>query len=61
MLFGCSNCALKARKDIARVFYCTKIGKRIVMLHLFVKKSQKTPRRELKLALKRMDEVLNES
>jgi len=47
----------KGKEGIARVFYCTKIGKRIIMLHVFVKKSQKIPKKELKLAIQRMKEV----
>ncbi len=51
---------VKGKEGIARVFYCTRIGKRIVMLHVFVKKTQKTPKKELKLAIRRMKEVLND-
>jgi phage-related protein len=42
------------------VFYCTLIGKRIVMLHSFVKKTQHTPKRELEVAQSRMKEIKNE-
>ena len=53
---------LKSKEGIARVFYCTKIGKRIIMLHVFVKKTQKTPKNEMRIATKRLNEVLkNES
>ncbi|MBI2318287.1 MAG: type II toxin-antitoxin system RelE/ParE family toxin, partial [Betaproteobacteria bacterium] len=34
-------------------------GQRIVMLHQFVKKTQKTPPKELKLARRRMKELQN--
>jgi phage-related protein len=51
---------LKAVEGIARVFYCTLVGRRIVMLHQFVKKSQKTPPKELDIARKRMKEVKDE-
>jgi phage-related protein len=44
-------------EGIARVFYCTVVDRRIVMLHQFIKKSEKTPRRELEIVLKRMKEV----
>ena len=54
---GLFELRVKGREGIARVFYCTKIGKRIVMLHIFVKKSQKTPKKDLKLAIQRMKEV----
>jgi phage-related protein len=39
------------------VFYCTLVGSRIMMLHQFVKKSEKTPRKELAIARRRMKEV----
>jgi phage-related protein len=40
-----------------RLFFCFKPGNRIVILHAFTKKGQRTPRRELELARKRMQEV----
>ena len=46
-----------AAEGIARVFYCTLVGCRVVMLHQFVKKSDKTPLNELKIARTRMKEV----
>jgi phage-related protein len=49
----------RGRAGIGRAFYCFLIGKRVLVLHAFVKKSQQTPERELKLARKRMKEVLN--
>jgi phage-related protein len=54
---GLFELRLKGVEGIARVFYCALIGKRIVMLHSFVKKTQKTPPKELKLALSRMKEI----
>jgi phage-related protein len=36
------------------------IGQRIVILHSFIKKTQQTPQKELKLARKRLKEVLND-
>ncbi|WP_030006107.1 type II toxin-antitoxin system RelE/ParE family toxin [Picosynechococcus sp. NKBG042902] len=56
---GLFELRIKGREGIARVFYCTLVGKRIVMLHGFVKKSQKTPAKELKIAKRRMSEVKN--
>jgi phage-related protein len=47
----------KAEEGIGRVFYCTLIGQRIVMLHTFVKKTQATPDRELRIARRRMKEM----
>ena len=57
---GLFELRLKGAEGIARVFYCTLIGRRIVMLHSFVKKSQKTPTRERETAEARMKEVKNE-
>ena len=54
---GLLELRLKSHEGIARVLYGTLIGRRIVMLHSFVKKSQKIPRRELRLAMARMKEV----
>ena len=34
------------------------LGKRIVVLHAFIKKSQQTPYNELKMARKRLKEVM---
>ena len=56
---GLFELRLKASEGIARVFYCTLVGKRIVMLHSFVKKTDKTPPDDLRLAIKRMKEVKN--
>ena len=54
---GLFELRLKSKEGIGRVFYCTKVGKNIVMLHSFVKKSQKIPKNEMDIALKRLREV----
>ncbi len=54
---GLFELRLKAAEGIARVFYCTLVGRQIVMLHQFTKKSEKTPRKELEIARRRMEEV----
>ena len=56
---GLFELRVKSKEGVARVFYCTKIGKRIIMLHMFIKKTQKTPKKELKIAFDRMKEVMN--
>ena len=48
---------LKGRDGIARAAYVTATGKRVVVVHVFGKKTQKTPRREIDLALERAKEV----
>ena len=47
------------KSGIGRALYCFFVGQRVVILHAFIKKSQQTPERELKLARKRMKEVLH--
>ena len=54
---GLFELRLKSKEGIGRVFDCTKVGKNIVMLHSFVKKSQKIPKNEMEIALKRLREV----
>lgn len=47
----------KAAEGIGRAFYCTVVGKRIVVLHGFIKKTDKTPAKELKIARERLKEL----
>ncbi|MEY4059439.1 MAG: Some similarities with protein hypothetical protein from phage [Pseudomonadota bacterium] len=54
---GLFELRLKGIEGIARVFFCTVVEREIVMLHSFIKKSQKTPDKELRLAKLRMREV----
>ena len=49
----------KASEGIARGLYVTMTGRKIVVLHVFVKKSQKTPSKALDIARSRMKEVLS--
>lgn len=58
---GLFELRLKGAVGIARVFFCTLVGKRIVMLHSFVKKSERTPLRERQIAEARMKEIKNEN
>jgi phage-related protein len=58
---GLFELRLKGAEGIGRIFYCALVGRRIVMLHSFVKKSNKTPPRERKTAEARMKEVKNEN
>lgn len=44
-------------KDNIRVFYGILINKRIMILHGFIKKKQKTPTKEISIALSRWQEV----
>lgn len=48
---------MKGKDGIARAAYVTAKGRRIVIVHVFEKKTQKTPRREIEIALRRAKEV----
>jgi phage-related protein len=48
---------MKGRDGISRAIYVTATEKRVVIMRVFVKKTQKTPRREIELALARTKEV----
>lgn len=44
----------RGRYGIGRAFYYFLMGKRVVVLHAFIKKSQQTPAKELNMAPKRL-------
>ncbi len=48
---------LKGKDGIARAAYVTATGRRVVVVHVFAKKTRKTPRREIETALRRAREV----
>ena len=48
---------LRGRAGISRAIYITITGKRIVVLRIYIKKTQKTPKREIELALQRAKEL----
>ena len=54
---GLFELRIKAQEGIARVFYCIQVEHEIVMLHSFIKKTQKTPKKEWAVAHKHMNEV----
>jgi phage-related protein len=56
---GLFEMRVKSQEGIGRVFYCTLVKRRIVVLHQFVKKTDKTPPKELAIARKRMKEWKN--
>lgn len=49
---------VKASEGIARGLYVTLTGRRVIVLHVFVKKSQKTPQASLAIARERMKQVI---
>jgi phage-related protein len=57
---GLFELRLKGVEGIARVFYGTLIDRRIVMLHSFIKKSDKTPPAERRIAETRLKEIKND-
>jgi phage-related protein len=48
---------MRGKDGIARAAYVTATGSRVVVVRVFAKKTPKTPRREIELALKRAKEV----
>ena len=49
---------MKGKDGIARAAYVTATGKRVVVIHVFEKKTQRTPRRQIEIALRRAKEVI---
>ena len=47
----------KGKEGIGRSFFCTVIRQEVIILHSFIKKSQKTPKKEMKIARNRLKEV----
>jgi len=54
---GLFELRLKGAEGIARVFFCALVGRRIVMLHSFVKKTDRTPPAERRIAETRLKEI----
>jgi phage-related protein len=48
---------LTGKDGIARALYVTVIGRRVIVVRAFIKKTQTTPRSEIELALKRAKEI----
>lgn len=51
---------MNSKDGISRAVYVTAKGRRVVVVRVFVKKTQKTPRREIEIALQRAREVQDE-
>jgi len=47
----------RGKEGIGRSLFCTVKGQEIVILHSFIKKTQKTPKNELEMARKRLKEL----
>jgi phage-related protein len=52
---------LSGKTKIARAVYVTQIGQRIVILHVFIKKTQKTPSQAIATALRRYQLLMQSS
>ena len=50
---------MKGRDGISRALYVTVVERRVVVVRVFVKKTQETPGRDIELALKRAKEILS--
>ena len=50
---------IKDKSNIHRIFYFALTGKKLVLLHGFTKKTEKTPRREIEIAESRIEEYLS--
>ena len=48
---------LRGRSGISRALYVTATAQRVVIVRVFIKKTQKTPRREIELALERAKSI----
>lgn len=48
---------LHGRDGISRALYVTRIGQHVVVVRVFTKKTEQTPRREIELAMKRAKEI----
>ena len=47
----------KGKEGIGRALFCILKGEEIVILHAFIKKTQKTPKKELEKARRRLKEI----
>lgn len=55
---GAAELRIRDAGGIYRAFYVTKVADAVLIFHAFVKKTQKTPDREIELGKKRLKEML---
>jgi phage-related protein len=48
---------MKGKDGISRALFITVVGRRVVVVRVFIKKTPKTPNREIELALRRAKEI----
>lgn len=51
---------MTGRDGIARALYVARTGKQLTVLHVFVKKTQKTPRKNIAIAFERLRSLIDE-
>lgn len=51
------NATMKATEGIGRAFFCSMINREVIILHEIIKKTQKTPPKDILLARKRQKEI----
>ncbi|MDE0118563.1 MAG: type II toxin-antitoxin system RelE/ParE family toxin [Bdellovibrionales bacterium] len=56
---GVEEIRSKDSSGIYRTFYLARMKDRIIVFHAFIKKTQKTPKKEIKTAKKRLKEVFD--
>jgi phage-related protein len=49
---------MRGTDGISRAIYVTARGRRVIVVRIFIKKTDKTPQREIRIALKRSKEVI---
>ena len=49
----------KGEEGIGRAFFCTAVGKKVFVLHVLIKKTEKTPKGDIDIARKRLKEIVN--
>ncbi len=55
---GLYELRIKFASDISRIFYFMPVGTTLILLHGFLKKTQKTPKKELEIAKKYMTDYV---
>ncbi len=58
--YGLFEIRVRSKNDIARIIYTFAKGRKIILLHGFIKKTEKTPLKELEIAKKRLVNLLKE-
>ncbi|MDP2920075.1 MAG: type II toxin-antitoxin system RelE/ParE family toxin [Dehalococcoidia bacterium] len=56
---GLRELRIKHSSNIYRIFFFTYVGQKLVLLHAILKKTEKTPQREIETAIQRMNDYLS--